>query len=279
MQSPILSYSPLIHVKVESLWLANRTSWCLAPVWSLSPSYDSEMSRSPVGKTTSICSTCSPSYDSEMSRSPVGKTTSTCSKSVLPKPSVQLSTQCRRPVWVHWKIFQGWGLTQVREKKPAILCSLSTQSFTALSEVLWFFPVFVNQDMMRPKQPEQANLESDFFRSGEDSLSKVLDMSSGYKSAFWYGKQHCKYNILSMEGIMNPYLHALALALGHLQCSTKFSKFEYKNVKGRTLEEGGSKRAGQYSSIMSSKLKTSVSPWARNQAKGAGDPFGWAGIF
>lgn len=121
MQSPILSYSPLIHVKVESLWLANRTSWCLAQVWSLSPSYDSEMSRSPVGKTTSTCSTCSPSYDSEMTRSPVGKITSTCSKSVLPNPSVQLSTRCRRPVWVHWKIFQGWGLTQVRDKKPAIL--------------------------------------------------------------------------------------------------------------------------------------------------------------
>lgn len=47
---------------------------------------------------------CLLSYDSEMSRSPVGKMTSTCSKSVLPKPSVPLSTQCRGPIWKHWNV-------------------------------------------------------------------------------------------------------------------------------------------------------------------------------
>lgn len=73
---------------------------------------------------------------------------------------------------------------------------------------------------------------------------------------------------------MNLYLHAPVLVLCHLQCSPKFPRFEYNDVKGRVLEERESKRASQYSSITFSRLKTSVSPWARNQAKGAGDPFG-----
>jgi len=43
--------------------------------------------------------------------------------------------------------------------------------------------------------------------------------------------------------------------------------------------EGRSKRAGHYSSITSSMLRISASPWARNQAKQAGDLHGWARNF
>lgn len=172
-----------------------------------------------------------------------------------PKTKLQLSTQCRRLVWVHWKIFQGWGLTQVRAKKPAILFTVCQHK-----ALLRFLKCCVFSCLCQSRDDEtQAT------RTGKLSLIFFTQVKTPYLrcwtclvfwlqvSFLWYGKQHCKYSILSKEGIINPYLHATALALQcllwlcHLQCSAKFPKFEYNTVKGRTLEERVSKRAGLYS--------------------------------
>lgn len=122
---------------------------------------------------------CLLSYDSEMSRSPVGKMTSTCSKSLLPKPSLQLSTQCRRPVWEHWKIFQGWGLTQERAKKPSILFAVCQHK--ALLFLFLKCCIFSCHHQSRDGKTQATRTgklrESDFFHSGEDLLSKKLGMS------------------------------------------------------------------------------------------------------
>lgn len=107
----------------------------------------------------------------------MGKMTSTCSKSVLPKPSCTAFHPVQESNLEALKDFSGEGFNPSKRQKACnIVCRLLTKLYF-FSEALYFFPVFLKQEMVRSKQLEQANLESHFFHSREDSLSKESGMS------------------------------------------------------------------------------------------------------